>query len=1310
MMPFPYNMMNRIGYNTAMSLLAAFMLLLLVPVSSLAQSPTPLNLGCAENFAILAGSTITNTGYSIIDGDVGLVPGSATTGFPPAIVVNGSIHINDALATYGKICLNTAYNEAAGRTPIPTGSFLNPGAGNIGGLTLVPGLYKFTSSATLTGNNVILAGGANDVWIFQIGSNLDVGDAVQVVLSGGAQAKNVFWQVGTSATLGTSSVVKGTIMADQSISLNTGAQLDGRALARIGAVTLDRNTVTRPPLASMSPTVIHTIPSSSSIGVAVSQNITATFSEAMDAMTITEMTFTLRQGNTPVSGVVSYVGETATFDPTVDLLPSTVYTATITTGALNTIGTALAGDHIWTFTTAIGPDMTPPTVSYTVPAFGAINVPVNQRISVTFSEEMSKPSFTTSSFMVYAGAIPVAGTVSVEGITATFIPSTNLAPNTLYTATVTTGAKDLAGNPLASGYSWLFTTGPFSDTNPPSVSSTVPTNSATLVPVNQILIVSFSEALDPSTINSSTFIVRLGTDAIAGSVAYAGVTAIFTPALPLNQLRTYSATITTGVRDLAGNPLAANYIWYFTTSIGRDTTAPAVSYTIPSNGATGVHENSSVSATFSEAMDPQTIHTLSFVLHTGAVPIAGTVTYTGMTARFTPTAKLLYNTRYTATLTNMVRDLAGNALLGSFSWSFTTGSMADTTGPSVISTMPANAALNVPVNQKVLAMFSEAIDPLTLTTASFTLMAGNTPIQGTVAYVGITAVFTPHNALTFSTVYTARISANVKDLAGNAMNGDFVWYFVSSADIDYIAPMVRYTVPLDTATGVPVNQKIAAVFSEPMDPQYISTATFTLKSGMNSVTGMVSYAGRTATFSPAVDLAFRTTYTASIAAVVRDLAGNAMLADHVWSFTTGESPDFILPAVVSTEPANNEDGVALNKILSVTFSKEMDPMTISSNFTLKQDGVLIPGYISYAERTATFTPFVHLLPYTSYDAVLRSGAMDLAANAIQTDYMWKFKTGGLLPGPVVLELGCVADFTLFSGSTITNTGSTVIQGNLGLSPGTTLNGFPPGQILNGAMHINDALAISAKLCLSAAYNDAANRTLNAILLSDGELGGRTLPPGLYRSAPGYFRITHSDLVLDAQGDPNAVWIFQMPSSILEVADGRKVLLGSGAQARNIFWQVGSSATLGAAVVMSGTIMANHAITLMNGAVLNGRAFAGNASITLSSNIIRRPDIAVSVGTETAPPDFTLSQNYPNPFNPATQIAYGIATAGLVSLRIYNVLGIEVATLVNEYQEAGNYVVTFNPKDSRRSLSSGVYFYRLVAGDAISLSKSLILQN
>ena len=217
--------------------------------------------------------------------------------------------------------------------------------------------------------------------------------------------------------------------------------------------------------------------------------------------------------------------------------------------------------------------------------------------------------------------------------------------------------------------------------------------------LNTTVSAGFSSVMNPATINTTTFTVTgPGAVAVAGAVTYAGTTATFTPAASLAASTVYVATITTGAKDPAGNPLAANFAWSFTTGL------PTIISTVPAAGATAVLVNTLVSATFSEPMDPLTITNATFTLTgPGATPVAGAVTFAGSTATFTPTLVLASSTLYTATITTGAKDFAGAGLAADFVWTFTTAPP-----PTVISTVPADGATAVPVNTLISATFSEA--------------------------------------------------------------------------------------------------------------------------------------------------------------------------------------------------------------------------------------------------------------------------------------------------------------------------------------------------------------------------------------------------------------------------------------------------------------------------------------------------------------------------------------------------------------------------------------------------------------------------
>ncbi|NTW99872.1 MAG: outer membrane beta-barrel domain-containing protein [Geobacteraceae bacterium] len=208
-------------------------------------------------------------------------------------------------------------------------------------------------------------------------------------------------------------------------------------------------------------------------------------------------------------------------------------------------------------------DTDAPKVVFTAPVNGATAVPVNQKASVAFDEDMDQDTLTSSTFTVKQGTTPVSGTVTSTGTTATFTPAHYFEKDKTYTATVTTGAKDLAGNKMAGNYQWAFTTGLAADTTAPTVTFTSPVKGATAAPVKQKINAAFSENMDPASINSATFTVKQGTTTVPGKLTSSASTVTFTPARDLEKGKQYTATVTTGAKDLAGNGLAKNYVWDF---------------------------------------------------------------------------------------------------------------------------------------------------------------------------------------------------------------------------------------------------------------------------------------------------------------------------------------------------------------------------------------------------------------------------------------------------------------------------------------------------------------------------------------------------------------------------------------------------------------------------------------------------------------------------------------------------------------------------------------------------------------------------
>ena len=697
----------------------------------------------------------------------------------------------------------------------------------------------------------------------------------------------------------------------------------------------------------------------------------------------------------------------------------------------------------------------------------------------------------------------------------------------------------------------------------PTVTSVAPLPGTAVVPLNTRLVTAtFSKAMDGASLGTDSFTLNCPSLAAttARSVTYLESDKTATLALPVGTVLpagvVCTATLSAGARDTAGVTLGQDFVWQFTTGTALDTTAPMITSTINANGANNVSVNAKVGATFSEAMDPQTLMSPTFILRQGTNGVAGTTSYSGVSAVFAPASALAFNTTYTATVSSAAKDLAGNAMAANYVWSWTTGAAIDTTAPTVIGTIQANNAVNVAINTQVGATFSEAMNPLSLKSTNVVLResASGAVVVGVVSYSGVNAAFIPLANLMPGTRYTLTVkggTGGVEDLAGNPMAADFVtaWTTADNAtQLDRTAPTVVMVNPADLATGVPITSAVNATFDEAMDPISISTANFTVA----GVTGTVKFNAldRIATFNPSMLLAKATTYTATVSTGVADLAGNVMKQAKVWRFTT--AADLVVPVdpVVPVAPP----AVPLNSVAPFG--------TFGGTAGMTNMGILtqVNGDIG---TIATGTSMITGFHDTSGDIYTESGA----------------------------NIGAV------NGKIYSCTNSVT---------GPTSNGVNAAACATATQARLDAqIAYLALAAMPAGANPGAN------------LAGLTLLPGTYTAPAGSFMVEGGNLTLDAQGNANAVWVFQMATTLTVGGPGaafpQSIILAGGAQARNVFWQVGSFATINAAGggTMAGTLISQMGASFSTAGnvsvvTLNGRALSLGASVTLVNTVINVP--------------------------------------------------------------------------------------------------------
>lgn len=567
------------------------------------------------------------------------------------------------------------------------------------------------------------------------------------------------------------------------------------------------------------------------------------------------------------------------------------------------------------------------------------------------------------------------------------------------------------------------------DVTRPTVVDVTPNNLSITLNAGTSVSARFSEAMNVSTVSSATFELRnsITNALIPGTIIYSPTTKTVTlyPHSLLTSGLLYTAKVkggSSGVKDLAGNAMSSDYTWYFLIIPLFDLSAPSILSVAPANGATGVSNSVSVTATFSEKMKASTLTASTVELRNSAnTLIPSVVTYNATTRVVTlkPSAPLSAGGVFKATIkggSSGAKDEANNPLPSNYTWSFTVAApVVDVTKPTVTSVSPLNAATGVNITSTVSAIFSEAMNASSITTTNVELRKGTTLVTATVAYNATTktVTLTPSSALAYATVYTATVkggSTGVKDLAGNTMLANYTWSFTTVAAPDLTKPTVLSVAPVNGTVNVAVSSNVSAVFSESLLASSVNTTTVELRNGTVLVPATVSYntTTKTVTLDPVSSLASSVVYTAKIkggTSGVKDLSNNGMVSDYSWSFTTA---DITAPLVTDVTPEDEAGQVSVSTTVTATFNEAMNAATITaSSFELKNSGgATVAGSISYdaALRVLTFTPSLALAYSTDYVATIKGGAAgvkDAAGNPMAANYSWNFTTADVPNSQVV---------------------------------------------------------------------------------------------------------------------------------------------------------------------------------------------------------------------------------------------------------------------------------------------------------------------
>jgi methionine-rich copper-binding protein CopC len=850
------------------------------------------------------------------------------------------------------------------------------------------------------------------------------------------------------------------------------------------------------------PAVVGVSPPEGASGVAVNAPVVLAFDEPLSAVGLGPGAVVLTAGGPPLAGSVALSTDrrSLTFTPASLLATSTLHTVSL--GTVTDRSGNAASPFTSSFTTGASgtADVTRPSVVTVSPANNATGVAVTTAIVLTFNEPLDPTSVGLGTIPVFIDGFSgqVSGSYAVSGAVVTFTPLNPLPGNVRVRPQVnSSGVRDLAGNGT-NFFQSSFVTVAVTDTTPPTVLMVTPSDGATGVGPYAVVVLTFSESLNASTVNNDSLaLFANGVELGAGiSRSADNRTVTLDPStLPANS--DVTLVVTSDVTDLSGNHLAV-FRSHFTTAPSFDTGRPSVVTQRPGNGASGVRRDISVVLFVNESLDAATVPGALVVSENGVVK-AGTATVTGggRSIEFVPASPFAANALVQIFLSDAARDLSGNALFA-YQGSFRTVVDPATQGPVAVRAIPPYSSTGIPRNVVIEVEVSEALDPATVNSTNVFLQEYVYPypvLPATVSLVGGGRVvrIVPDALLSADTGHLYTLTNAVRDLDGQALNYQN-YYFVTGADSDLTGPTVQAVTPPDGAVGVGTNASIRVVFDETINPISVDETTVHVSDGTSTAMACtISFLNgdREVVIVPHSPLGDSRLFTVMIAGVT-DRAGNTV-TPRTTSFTTRVGPDTVAPVLVRTTPANGSDNVPVNAVLEGEFDEPIDGSSTGSVQVYDYSFGYIAGTASVdpGGRIVRFVPDAPLGVGRTHTVYLY-GLRDLAGNVANTAF--SFTTGttadttppqiaGVSPGDGFLDVPINAKVTILFDEPIQPLSVDQI----------TLTGGGPVDLIRTFSNANRTLTLTPRVPL-------AGNTLHTLSI-DGvrDLAGNTLAAPLNTS-------------------------------------------------------------------------------------------------------------------------------------------------------------------------------------------------------------------